>query len=151
VEEKIFMSEINTFEDLEVWKRGCNLTVDIHVALAESKDFALRNQMERSSLSIPSNIAEGAERDSTPDFIKFLRYSKGSCGELRTQLYVSERIRQRIGTLPLEGCREMIQETRDISKMLQGLINSLNRRLESNLPSPASKKRPTPPTSSTDH
>ena len=71
------MSEIETFEDLDVWKRGCNLAVEVHVALAESKDFALRNQMERSSLSIPSNIAEGAERDSTPDFIRFLRIVYG--------------------------------------------------------------------------
>ena len=124
------ISDIETFEDLEVWKRGCNLAVDVHVALAESKDFALRNQMERSSLSIPSNIAEGCERDSTPDYIKFLRYSKGSCGELRTQLYVSERVRQRLGVPPLEGSRAMIQETREISRMLQGLINSLLRRLK---------------------
>ena len=145
------MSEVTTFEDLDVWKRGCNLTVDIHVALAESKDFALRGQMERSSLSIPSNIAEGAERDSTPEFIKFLRYSKGSCGELRTQLYVSERIRKRLGAPAMDGSREMIQETREISKMTQGLINSLNRRLAANLTSPASKNRPLPPTSSTDH
>lgn len=137
------MSDINTFEDLEVWKRGCSLTVDIHVAFADSKDFALRNQMERSSLSIPSNIAEGAERDSTPDFIKFLRYSKGSCGELRTQLYVAERIRQRLGASSMPGSKEMIQETREISKMLQGLINSLKRRLN---PTP-----PTTTTSSTDH
>ena len=136
------MSEVTTFEDLEVWKRGCNLTVDIHVALAESKDFALRGQMERSSLSIPSNIAEGAERDSTPEFIRFLRYSKGSCGELRTQLYVAERIRNRLGAPPMEGSKEMIQETRELSKMLQGLINSLNRRIESNLSSPASSKHP---------
>ncbi len=128
------MSDINTFEDLEVWKRGCNLTVDIHVALAESKDFALRNQMERASLSIPSNIAEGCERDSTPDFIKFLRYSKGSCGELRTQLYVSERIRQRLGAPPLDQSRAMILETREISRMLQGLINSLKRRLKNSSP-----------------
>ena len=135
------MSEVTTFEDLEVWKRGCNLTVDIHVALAESKDFALRGHMERSSLSIPSNIAEGAERDSTPEFIRFLRYSKGSCGELRTQLYVAERIRNRLGAPPMEGS-EMIQETRELSKMLQGLINSLNRRIESNLSSPASSKHP---------
>ncbi|MEK6231504.1 MAG: four helix bundle protein [Luteolibacter sp.] len=136
------MSEVTTFEDLEVWKRGCNLTVDIHVALAESKDFALRGHMERSSLSIPSNIAEGAERDSTPEFIRFLRYSKGSCGELRTQLYVAERIRNRLGAPPMEGSKEMIQETRELSKMLQGLINSLNRRIESNLSSPASSKHP---------
>ena len=145
------MDDVKTFEDLEVWKRGCNLTVDIHIALAESKDFALRGQMERSSLSIPSNIAEGAERDSTPEFIKFLRYSKGSCGELRTQLYVAERIRQRLGAPPMDGSKEMIQETRDLSKMLQGLINSLKRRIESNLTNPASTKRPTPPTSPTDH
>jgi four helix bundle protein len=124
------MSAIETFEDLDVWKRGCALTVEVHVALAESRDFALRNQMERSSLSIPSNIAEGCERDSTADFIKFLRYSKGSCGELRTQLYVSERVRQRLGAPPMEGSRPMIQETREISRMLQGLINSLKRRLD---------------------
>lgn len=124
------MSAVETFEDLDVWKRGCALTVEVHVTLAESKDYALRNQMERSSLSIPSNIAEGCERDSTADFIKFLRYSKGSCGELRTQLYVSERVRQRLGAPPLEGSRAMIQETREISRMLQGLINSLKRRLD---------------------
>ena len=124
------MGAVETFEDLEVWKRGCALTVEVHVALAQSKDYALRNQMERSSLSIPSNVAEGCERDSTADFIKFLRYSKGSCGELRTQLYVSERVRQRIGAPPLEGSRDMIQETREISRMLQGLINSLKRRLD---------------------
>ena len=124
------MSAVETFEDLEVWKRGGALTVEVYVTLAESKDYALRNQMERSSLSIPSNIAEGCERDSTADFIKFLRYSKGSCGELRTQLYVSERVRQRLGAPPLEGSRAMIQETREISRMLQGLINSLKRRLD---------------------
>lgn len=124
------MGAVETFEDLEVWKRGCALTVEVHVALAQSKDYALRNQMERSSLSIPSNVAEGCERDSTADFIKFLRYSKGSCGELRTQLYVSERVRQRLGAPPLEGSRDMIQETREISRMLQGLINSLKRRLD---------------------
>ncbi len=128
--DKETVSEIETFEDLEVWKRGCALAVEVHVALAESKDFALRNQMERSSLSIPSNIAEGCERDSTPDFIKFLRYSKGSCGELRTQLYASERVRQRLGAPPLEGSRSMIQETKELSRMLQGLINSLLRRLK---------------------
>ena len=123
------MSEIETFEDLDVWKRGCQLAVDVHVAVADSKDFALRGQMERSSLSIPSNIVEGAECDSTAEFIKFLRYSKGSCGELRTQLYVAEKVRQRLDLPSLENSRPMINETRVISRMLQGLINSLKRRL----------------------
>ena len=124
------MSEIKTFEDLDIWRRGCNLTVEIHVALSESRDFALRNQMERASLSIPSNIAEGCERDSTADFIKFLRYSKGSCGELRTQLYIAEKIRKRLGAPPMEGSRDMIQVTRELSRMIQGLINSLKLRLK---------------------
>jgi four helix bundle protein len=124
------MSEIETFEDLEVWKRGCQLAVDVHVAVYETRDFALKGQMERSSLSIPSNIAEGCERDSTPEFIKHLRYSKGSCGELRTQLYVAERFRKRVGLAPLENSRAMIQETKELSKMIQGLINSLKRRLK---------------------
>ena len=123
------MSEVDGFEDLDVWKRGCQLAVDVHVALAESKDFALRGQMERSSLSIPSNIAEGAERENTKEFINFLRYAKGSCGELRTQLYVSEKVRQRIGAPPMEGSRAMITETRDLSRMIRGLIASLKRRL----------------------
>ena len=63
------------------------------------------------------------------EFIKFLRYSKGSCGELRTQLYVAEKVRQRLDLPSLENSRPMINETRVISRMLQGLINSLKRRL----------------------
>ncbi len=122
------MSDINTFEDLEVWKRGCQLAVDVYAAGHASKDFGLKDQMQRSAVSIPSNIAEGCERDSTPDFIKFLRYSKGSCGELRTQLYISERVCRKLDLPHLDQSRNMISETRELSKMLQGLINSLKRR-----------------------
>jgi four helix bundle protein len=123
------MSDISTFEDLDVWKLGCQLAVDVCAATSGSKDYALKDQMQRAAISIPSNIAEGCERDSTPDFIKFLRYSKGSCGELRTQLYIAERVRQKLAQPSIEGSREMITETRKISKMLQSLITSLKRRL----------------------
>ena len=119
---------VTTFEDLDVWKRGCQLAVDVCVAVHDSRDYALRDQMQRSAISIPSNIAEGAERDSEGDFVRFLRISKGSCGELRTQLYISERIRQKLGIVPIEGSRAMIQETREISAMLQGLIRSVGSR-----------------------
>jgi four helix bundle protein len=130
-EEKKMAESINTFEDLEVWKRGCQLAVDVYVSNHMSKDFGLKDQMQRSAVSIPSNIAEGCERDSTPDFIKFLRYSKGSCGELRTQLYISDRVRKKLRQPALDGSREMISETKELSKMLQGLINSLQRRTAS--------------------
>jgi len=125
------MSDVESFEDLEVWKRGCQLAVEVHVSLADSKDFALRGQMERSSLSIPSNIAEGAERENTAEYINFLRYSKGSCGELRTQLFVAEKIRSRLGAPPLEGTRAMIKETRELGRMIRGLMKSLKKRLKS--------------------
>ena len=125
------MSEsINTFEDLDVWKLGCQLAVDVCVVTADSKNFTLKDQMQRSAISIPSNIAEGCERDSTPDFIKFLRYSKGSCGELSTQLYIAERVHKSLGQPTFNGSREMISETKKISKMLQALINSLKRRIK---------------------
>ena len=122
---------VTTFEDLEVWKRSCQLAVDVCVALHDSRDYALKDQMQRSAISVPSNIAEGAERDSDGDFIRFLRISKGSCGELRTQLYISERVRQKVGQPPLEGSRPMIQETKEISAMLQGLIRSIDSRRSS--------------------
>ena len=117
-----------TFEDLEVWKHGCQLAVDVCVATHDSRNHGLKDQMQRSAISVPSNIAEGAERDSDGDFIRFLRISKGSCGELRTQLYISERVQKALGQEPMGKSREMIKETREISAMLQGLIRSIDSR-----------------------
>ncbi|MES2996883.1 MAG: four helix bundle protein [Verrucomicrobiota bacterium] len=120
-----------TFEDLEVWKRGCQLAVDICVTMHDSKNFGLKDQMQRSAVSIPSNIAEGSERDSKGDFIRFLRISKGSCGELRTQLYIHERVQKALELPGIENSRPLIQETREISAMLQGLIRSIESRRSS--------------------
>jgi four helix bundle protein len=124
----IVMSDVRTFEDLEIWKRSCQLAVDICVALHDSKNYALKDQMTRAAISIPSNIAEGCERDSTADFIRFLRYSKGSCGELRTQTYIHERVQKKLNLSGLPEAKEIIQETKEISAMLQGLINALDRK-----------------------
>ena len=119
---------LTTFEDLEVWKRSCKLAVDVCVATHHSKNYVLKDQLQRSAISIPSNIAEGSERDSDGDFIRFLRISKGSCGELRTQLFISEQVQQALDLEPLANCRQMIQESRQISAMLQGLIRSIESR-----------------------
>ena len=120
---------IKTFEDLDVWKRGCLLAVDVYSELRSSKDLGLKDQMQRAAVSISSNIAEGAERDSTLDYIRFLRYSKGSCGELRTQFYIYKRIQQNNGIQEMSSIDLMIQSTKEISAMLQALINSLHRKL----------------------
>ncbi len=73
-----------SFEELEVWKRACRQSVNIYKLVKLSKDYGLKSQIERSGVSVPSNIAEGCERDSTGDSIRFLRIAKGSNAELRT-------------------------------------------------------------------
>ncbi len=116
---------LQTFEDLEVWKRACRLAVDVCVETHDKKPYELARQMQGSAVSIPSNIAEGAERDSAGDFTRFLRISKGSCGELRTQIYIAERVAKRLGITILTESGRLIEETRGISAMLQKLIQSI--------------------------
>jgi four helix bundle protein len=113
-----------SFEDLEVWQRGCRLSVAIFGAFEKCKRFTLRDQIERAGLSIPSNIAEGAERGSNKDFAHFLNFSKGSCGELRTQLYIARKLNE----LEKNSFDFLIQESREISAMLQGLRTSMLRK-----------------------
>lgn len=110
-----------SFEDLEVWKRACRQALEIYEALKGAKDYSLKNQMERAAVSVPSNIAEGQERDTVPDFIRFLRIAKGSNAELRTQLYLATKLE----LISTEKSNELINESKQISKMLQGLIQSL--------------------------
>ena len=84
------MSTIKRFEDLDVWKESRTLNKIIGCLIQEKKfehNFRLINQIEGSSGSIMDNIAEGFERGTRAEFIQFLGYSKGSCGELRSQLY----------------------------------------------------------------
>ena len=84
------MATITTFEELDIWQLGREICQDVWDKFENSalgKDFELRNQMNRSSGSIMDNIAEGFERNGRKEFIQFLSYSKGSCGELRSQLY----------------------------------------------------------------
>jgi len=84
--------KIERFEDLEIWQLARELVKDIYKVTSESNfsnDFGLMNQMQRSAVSIMSNIAEGFERKSKKEFVHFLYIAKGSCGELRSQLYIS--------------------------------------------------------------
>ena len=76
------------FEDLDVWKRSSRLCVSIYKELAHCKGFGFKDQITRSGLSVPSNIAEGFERNTNKESISFFYYAKGSCGELRTQIYI---------------------------------------------------------------
>ena len=86
------MASIQKFEDIESWKAGREAVRLIYMAsMVEpfSKDFALCNQIRRAAISIISNIAEGFERGGNKEFLNFLSIAKGSCGEVRCQLYVA--------------------------------------------------------------
>ena len=84
--------QVKNFEDLEIWKAACGLTREVYDLSKEpkfSKDFGLRDQMRRAAVSIMSNIAEGYERGGNQEFVQYLYIAKGSCGEIRSQLYVA--------------------------------------------------------------
>lgn len=86
------MATIQQFEDILAWQKGRELTKTIysHRRRGEfSKDFALRDQIRKAAISITSNIAEGFERGGNKEFLQFLSNSKGSAGEVRSQLYVA--------------------------------------------------------------
>lgn len=110
-----------SFEDLEVWQRGCRLAVEIFQNFDKCKNFSLKDQIQRAALSVPSNIAEGSERGSSRDFAHFLNISKGSCGELRTQVYIA----RKLDLLGKSAFDQIVGESRELSSMLEGLRRSL--------------------------
>ena len=110
-----------SFEELEVWKRACQIAVEVYEILKDCKDFGLKSQMTRAAISIASNIAEGAERNSKADFIRFIHIAKGSAAELRTQFYIASQI----GVVEKNIQKRMVSELKELSSMLQALSNSL--------------------------
>jgi len=107
-----------SFEDLEVWKKACRIAVRIYEILKNCREYGLKDQMTRAAVSVASNIAEGAERDSVREFIRFLNIAKGSAAELRTQFYIAFKI----GIISGAEKDELVQEIKTVSSMLQGLI-----------------------------
>ncbi len=118
------MATFTSFEDIEAWQLARNLTRDIY-ALTDSgrfaKDFGLRDQLRRASVSILSNIAEGFERDGAKEFAQFLSVAKGSAGEVRAQLYVA--LDQNYIDRPTFD--RLQTDLRTISRKLNGLMKYL--------------------------
>ena len=106
------------FEDFDVWKVSARLASDLYKATSELKDWGFRDQITRAGLSISSNIAEGLERESQTDCIRFLGYAKGSAAEVRSQLYIGIDI----GYIEKEIGKEWIKQTERIAGMLASLI-----------------------------
>ena len=107
-----------SYEDLEVWKRSARLSVALYRETKELRDFGFRDQLTRSGLSIPSNIAEGYERDSDAEIARFLTIAKGSAGELWTQIWIGIEA----GYLSKTEALIWADETKQLSRMLAALI-----------------------------
>ncbi len=108
-------------ETLDVWKRSSRLSVNIYKYFKESKDYSFKDQITRASLSIPSNIAEGFEKESDKEKIRYIEIAKGSSAELITQIYIGIEIEYIDKTAGLEW----IKELNEILRMLSGLKKQL--------------------------
>ena len=112
--------EIEKFEDLIAWQKARELTKNIYEVTKQGdfrKDFGLRDQIRRASVSIMSNVAEGFERGGRSEFHQFLVISKGSCAELRSQLYVS----LDVGYIDLRTFQTLDALAKETSRVIGGL------------------------------
>jgi four helix bundle protein len=116
---------VERFEDLIAWQKSRDLTKHIYDATqtgAFARDFGLRDQIQRASVSIMSNIAEGFERGSRPEFHHYLVIAKGSCAEVRSQLYVA----LDVGYLNKQQFEMLMSMAVETTKVLSGLRSSVD-------------------------
>ena len=115
-------------ENLDVWKESAALSADIYLNLADMKDFGFKDQLTRAGLSIPSNIAEGMERISQQEKIRFLDIARASSAEALTQIYIGMKIKY---IAPSKG-KQWIEKLDHIAKMISSLINSIQQTISHN-------------------
>jgi four helix bundle protein len=121
------MSDIKNHKDLEVWRVSMDFVVEIYQAtkvFPQTEIYGLTSQMRRAAVSIPSNIAEGAARKNTKEFIQFLYISQGSLAEIETQLLISERLQY------LKDPAAQYEKIKYIRTLLSRLISALNNKLQ---------------------
>lgn len=119
------MASAKSFEDLDIWKTANDVAVAFYKISENDKiknDWGLKDQIRRAAVSISNNIAEGFEYDNNPDFIRFLKYAKGSTGELRNQLILLKKI----SYVSEEFYLDMNAKLLSLSKQIAGLIKYLN-------------------------
>lgn len=116
--------KIESYKDLEVWKKGVRFAIEIHQYTKEFPDcekFGLTNQIRRAAYSVPANIAEGYGRESPGNYIQFLKTARGSLNEVETFLFIALGLRY----LSKEKLDEMIKKSTEIGKMLNSLLKKL--------------------------
>ena len=114
--------KIRTFEDLLVWQKAIANTIEIYKRFQLVSDFGFKNQIQRASISISNNIAEGFERGSDRDFRRFLFISQGSCSEVKSMIYIA----LKLNYISQGEFSVLYGQLNEIGKMLFGLIKTLN-------------------------
>lgn len=114
---------VNSFEEIIAWKKARILVVDIYKYFEKCRDYSFKDQLFRAVVSISNNIAEGFEKDSDKDFVKYLYISKGSCGEVRSMLYLAKDL----GYVSEEKFNSYYVQTIEIAKILGGFIKFLKK------------------------
>jgi len=120
---------VQSYRDLEIWKRSMDLVAEIYLITKQfpkEELYTLTSQIRRAAISIPSNIAEGRSKRSTKDYMRFLNVSYGSLSELETQLMIG----QKLGYIASNKLDPMLDETANIGRMINGLLSSLDRKLQ---------------------
>lgn len=116
----LYMSVWSIF-GIIAWQKAKELTVSVYSLFSESRDFGFRDQIQRASVSVMNNIAEGFERKSNKEFKQFLYIAKGSCGEVRSMLYLAKELNK----ISENDFKTLFQKSEEISKILSGFIKTL--------------------------
>jgi four helix bundle protein len=122
---KLIKDDYMNFEKLDVWKRSAKLSSELYIELLNLKDWGFRDQITRSGLSIPSNIAEGMTRESEKEKARFINIAIGSAAELKTQLWIG----RKISYIPTNVANQWQTEINEIYAMLIGLHRHLKSKL----------------------
>lgn len=109
-----------SFRNLEVWQKAVELSVQVYKITSQFRDYWFRDQITRSSLSVPSNIAEGYNRQCEKETIQFLYIARGSCSELETQILIG----MKIDYFTEQKWDELIEKSLEVARMLYGLIKN---------------------------
>jgi four helix bundle protein len=112
---------IQKFEDILAWQKGQDLAAEIYQLFQNSRDFGFKDQITRAAVSISNNIAEGFERGSNADFSRFLYFSLGSCSEVKSMVYLAEKLKY----LSIIQRDQIISQATEINKIIYGLIKSM--------------------------
>jgi len=123
-------AKVDKFEDLIVWQKAHDLAVDIYRVTRREpfcRDFGLKDQIQRAAISIMSNIAEGFERYSRPEFRQFLSIARGSVGEVRSQLHLAQSLKY----ITEDDFETIYSLCKDIGNLIGALRKSLDRDGES--------------------